>query len=111
MTLELALILGFILHLVAHSFLPAFVHALTYSLPFLLLTPSVYWLILFVSHFLIDRYRLAIYWIKLVNWNWSSTNFGYDEQKPSFISVWLMIIIDNTFHILFNSFSIYLHHL
>ena len=124
MSLELTLIYGFILHFVGDyllqndwmanektkAFLPAFVHALIYSLPFLFLTPSVYWLVLFISHFLIDRYRLAVYWIKLVNWNWSSTNFGYSEEKPPFMSIWLMIIIDNTFHIIFNSLSIYLYH-
>ncbi len=123
MTLELAIISGFILHFVGDylfqndwlanektkDFFPAFLHASIYSLPFLFLTPSVFWWILFISHFFIDRYRLAVYWIKLVNWNWSSTNFGYDNQKPPFLSIWLMIIIDNVFHVLFNSVSIFLH--
>jgi len=123
MSLELSLISGFVLHFIGDyllqndymaqnktkSFVPAFIHALIYSLPFLILVPSVYWFVLFISHFFIDRYRLAVYWIKLVNWNWSSTNFGYDENKPAFMSIWLMIIIDNTFHIIFNSLSIYLH--
>ena len=48
---------------------PAFCHALTYSLPFLMLTQSpVAWLTIFGTHFLIDRYRLARYvcWAKNV---------------------------------------------
>ena len=65
------------------------------------------WLVIFYSHFFIDRFRLAVYWINLVNWNWDSTNFGYDNDKPPFMSIWLMIIIDNTFHVLFNSLCIY----
>lgn len=40
----------------------AFAHALAYSLPFLLFRPSIAaWLVIFGTHFLIDRYRLARY--------------------------------------------------
>jgi hypothetical protein len=49
------------------AFLPAFVHALVYSLPFLLLTTHIPALLcIFATHFLIDRYRLARYvvWAK-----------------------------------------------
>lgn len=122
MTTELAIVIGFLFHLVGDyllqndwmaanktkSFLAAFVHAAVYSLPFLLICPSPWWMLIFVSHGLIDRYRLAVYWIKLVNWNWSSENFGYAQEKPVWMSVWLMIIIDNTFHVLLNSLAIYL---
>jgi hypothetical protein len=86
--------------------LPALIHALVYSLPFLLITSWKAWIVIFITHFLIDRFRLAVYWIKLVNWNWKSTNFGYGEQTPMFMSIWLMIIIDNTFHLLINYLSI-----
>jgi hypothetical protein len=34
-----------------------------------------------------------------MNWNWKSTNFGYNDQMPLWMSVWLMIIIDNVIHI------------
>lgn len=128
MTIEQALIFGFILHLVGDYLtqndwmaqnktkvsIIAATHAFIYSAPFLFLfhnpngKTNYYWLIIIVSHFFIDRFRLATYWIKLINWNWSSINFGYADDKPSFMSTWLMIIIDNTFHILFNSLSIYL---
>lgn len=124
MNLEIALYFSFLLHLLGDyvlqndwiaanktkSFKAAFIHVAIYSVPFLILTPSVFWLILAVSHFFIDRYRLATYWIKLINWNWSSTNFGFDESKPFALSIWLLIIVDNTFHLLFNSLSIFLHY-
>lgn len=60
------------------------------------------------THIIIDRYRLAVYWIKLVNWNWKSTNFGYEDGTPMWLSMWLMIIVDNTFHIIINSIVIYI---
>jgi hypothetical protein len=123
MNLNTALILAFLFHLFGDYLIQndwmaanktksswaAFVHAITYSLPFLFLAPSYWWLLIFGSHFLIDRFRLAVYWIKLVNWNWQSENFGYAKEKPVWMSVWLMIIIDNTFHLLFNAVAIYLH--
>lgn len=92
------------------SHLPAFIHATIYSLPFILVVHNPYvWLCLvFMTHYFIDRFRLAVYWIKLVNWNWNSKNFGYADDKPLWMSVWLMIIIDNTFHVLFNTLAIVL---
>lgn len=86
----------------------AVLHAVTYSALFLFIVSPLLWLIIFITHFLIDRFRLATYWIKLVNWNWKSTNFGYANDKPKWMSVWLMIIVDNIFHILINSLTIYL---
>lgn len=121
MTLELSLIIGFIFHLIGDYLLQndwmarnktkdsvaAMLHAAVYSLLFRLLVPKWYWMAIFISHFFIDRYRLAEYWIKLVNWNWRSKNHGYPEDKPKYMSVWLLIIIDNVFHIIVNSACIY----
>ncbi len=122
MTLELRLIFGFLFHFIgdylfqnnwmaqnktkSHS--AAFIHAVCYSALFLLLTDFYCWLIIFVTHFFIDRYRLAVYWIKLVNNSWDEDNFGYGENMPTWMSVWLMIIIDNTIHLTINSICIYL---
>jgi len=85
------------------SNIAAFVHAIAYSALFLFICDFKMWLIIFGTHFMIDRYRLASYWIKLINWNWQSKNFGYAEDKPAFMSIWLLIIIDNTFHIIINT--------
>lgn len=122
MTLELSLVLGFIFHLIGDYlfqndwmaqnktkwWFPASIHALTYSFLFLFICHSYWWFLILVSHYLIDRYRIAVYWIKLVNWNWNSENFGYGPEKPSWMSVWLMIIIDNVWHVLLNSAAIFL---
>ena len=49
--------------------LPAFCHALVYALPFLLLTRSpLAWGVIFGTHFLIDRFRLARYVVWAKNW-------------------------------------------
>lgn len=89
------------------AFLPAWIHAGVYSMPFAFIVPSeLAVLVIFLSHFLIDRYRLAQYWIRLVNWYWSGDNFGYAEDKPKWMSVWLLIIVDNTLHIIINTLAI-----
>lgn len=81
-------------------------HSLLYSLPFLFITSLYGWLFILISHFFIDKYRLAVYWLKLVNWNWSSKNFGFSEDKPFALSIWLLIIVDNIFHLICNYISV-----
>jgi hypothetical protein len=83
--------------------LPAFIHALVYALPFLLLRPSpAAWLVVFGTHFLIDRYRLALYWIRLYNGVSVPGPFGYPSVKPEYMAFWLMVIIDNSLHLTIN---------
>lgn len=88
----------------------ASVHAATYTLPFLFITQNIAALAFICgTHFLIDRFRLARYVVWLKNGQWSSpiTATGYSDDKPAFLSVWLLIIADNTLHILCNGFAIY----
>lgn len=98
----------------------AFVHAFTYSLSFLLLHPSWHAMaIILTTHFFIDRFRLARYVIYAKNhlgprlyvyrgkWRryypWSETNVtGYGPEVPAWLSVWLLIIADNTLHLTIN---------
>lgn len=108
-------------------------HAITYSLPFLILQPS--WeafAVILVTHFLIDRFRLARYvvWLKNVmfnpklavalvrkstvmniheddaeceKWNWSNCSAtGYPSDAPPWLAVWLLIAADNTLHLAIN---------
>lgn len=124
--------------------LPAFVHALLYSLGFLLLWPSwKAWLVIAVTHFFIDRYRLARYVVWGKNWmgprkqwfrhigggvpHWNddaegsgafhpdgynavfaptppfyACPTGYPPNAPAWMSVWLLIIADNTLHLTIN---------
>ena len=88
----------------------ALIHVALYAIPFYFIVGFSYPLLLIIaSHFFIDRFRLATYWIKLINWNWNSKNFGFNKEKPMWMSVWLMIIYDNIFHIIINSIAIYWH--
>lgn len=119
----------------------ALVHVVTYGLPFLFLRPSLAALaVIVVSHFVIDRWRLARYvcWVKnfLAPPGWASEPFshaggpaledaqgeyisplrcaawnypweecagtGYHKDRPPFLTVWLLIIADNTMHVLIN---------
>lgn len=129
MSLELKLFIGLLLHFVGDylfqshwmatektkRFLPAFTHASIYSLPFLLIAKGIWWFGLYISHYLIDRYRLAIYWIRLKNSTFEgippATNNGFDESTPVWLSIMLLIVIDNVIHIIINSLCIYFSHI
>jgi hypothetical protein len=92
------------------SSLAAAVHAIVYSVPFLLLSPSsAAFAVILVSHFLIDRYRLARFVIFSKNWlntpslRWADcSDTGYSSDRPVWLAVWLMIIADNTMHLAIN---------
>jgi len=92
---------------------PAIAHAVSYGLPFLALTrsrPAL--LVIVVTHAVIDRYRLArgIVWAKNLlapqryRYPWSECRAtGYHQDRPAWMAVWLMIIADNTLHVVINS--------
>jgi hypothetical protein len=91
---------------------PAWVHALAYGLPFLLVTQSPAALAVIVcTHAVIDRYRLVRYllWVKnfaaprshWLSWKDCAAT-GYSKDLPVWLSTWLMIIADNTVHMLIN---------
>ena len=82
----------------------AAVHAVTYSLVFLLFNPSVAaFAVILGTHFLIDRFRLArfICWLKNGPWH-PRTPTGYPESTPIWLAVWLLIIADNVLHVAIN---------
>lgn len=85
-----------------------FIHCLLYAIPFGLYYHS-HWIfyLVFITHFTIDKFTLAQYWSKLVNWNWDDTSvYGFSPDRPTFITVWLHIIRDNSIHIAGNYFII-----
>lgn len=110
------------------SSLVCLVHVLLYTLPFLLLTTSPLSLgIIAGTHFIIDRFALASYWVEWWGvgcsgrlWVPKSTRavVGYDlfdlsprttegpnpawEEAPDWLAVWLRIIVDNTWHLAIN---------
>lgn len=101
----------------------AFVHAMSYSVPFWFLidwdkysSGGVCWPIVAIvfTHAIIDRWRLARYlcWMKnflqpKMNHLWSEcSTTGYHKDRPVWMAVWLMIITDNTIHVLINAVAI-----
>jgi hypothetical protein len=83
-------------------------HAAIYTVPFALITSNIYaLLIICVTHFVIDRFRLARYVVWLKNGPWHPlTSTGYPDEVPAWLSVWLLIIADNTIHIIINGAAI-----
>ena len=67
---------------------PCIVHCLIYTLCILLVTRWLNWklLIVFITHFIMDRFRLATYWRKIM---------GDKEPQLPYI-----ILSDNTIHLL-----------
>lgn len=97
----------------------AAIHAVTYTLPFLLLTHSAAALVVICgTHFLIDRYRLArfVVWLKNGPMRWSDeegewcmkhvTATGYQDDVPAWLSVWLLIVADNIMHVICNALAL-----
>ncbi len=94
-------------------FLPAAVHATLYSLGFIALHPSITaWLVILLTHYFIDRYRLARYVVWAKNWlgpnrPWSECSVtGYPAGRPDWLCVWLLIFADNICHIAINGFAL-----
>jgi hypothetical protein len=96
------------------SSLATLCHVLVYSLPFLLLSPSLAAImVIAVSHFLIDRFRLARYVAfaknKVTGWHlkWPDcAATGFPSDMPPGHGFWLMILIDNTMHLSINYASL-----
>ena len=96
----------------------AMVHSIVYTIPFLFLTQdSIALLIITGTHFVIDRWRLArcIAWFRnflsppswWYSWKEAKENSGASKDTPPFLSIWLLIIIDNTLHISINAFALF----
>jgi len=104
--------------------LPAVAHGLSYSLPYAMLNllPNMWGkvslpalAVIAGTHIVIDRYRLArhLAWFKnqlapkafRSSWN-DCRSTGYPADKAPFMAVWLMIIADNTVHLLINTAAV-----
>lgn len=95
-----------------NGFLACFVHCLTYSLPFYLIADTFQVSMIFLTHFIIDRWKLVDYFLAFRNWTSVNpkgalfipdiSNFGFSKDRPSLITAWLYIITDNIFHIICN---------
>ena len=95
---------------------PAWIHGITYGFPFIFVTQS--WMalaVIVITHVVIDRYRLAKYIVWAKNffaprswWRpWSEcSETGYHISRPTWMAVWLMIIADNTIHLVINVLAV-----
>lgn len=93
----------------------ALLHAFIYSVPFYIFIDMsiVAFLTIFLTHAVIDRYRVVKYIIfarnrlhdKTLRWEDCSAT-GYHKDKPVWLTVWLLIIADNTLHLLINYLAI-----
>lgn len=107
---------------------PSIVHATLYSLPFFLIGGWRTVLVIWSTHAIIDRFRLARFlcWFKNFlapnwipcdpdcdacrvsgpiqrNYPWvECSKTGYPSSTPDWLAVWLMIICDNTLHLTIN---------
>ena len=84
----------------------AAVHAFVYTLPFLFLTVNFYSLfIIFITHAIIDRFSgIVIFLSRLKNLYFKGT--GYPKEVPIWLSSFLVIIMDNTLHLIINYFAL-----
>lgn len=88
----------------------AALHAFIYSLPFLLLSPSALAiLVIFITHVLIDRFRIARFVIFAKNkitdpgLAWADvSDTGHHKDTPKWLAFWLLILVDNTMHLSIN---------
>lgn len=88
-------------------------HAVAYTIPFLTRTRKpIPILMIGISHFFIDRYRLARYVVWAKNFlapkgqDHEMTPTGMPSSTPPFLAVWLLIITDNLIHTLINAFAL-----
>lgn len=88
--------------------LACIVHCLLYAIPFAFIASPAALIVIFLTHFFIDKYRLAAYVCSLKNGRWFNTsNNGAPSETPAFISVWVMIIVDNIIHVTINYAAIH----
>ena len=93
-------------------------HCALYSTPFLLLGSWKAVLVIFITHFIIDRTNIIAYLLAIKNnvrkqqtykmmplsfpYTYDISNFGLGLDRPFAISIWIYIIVDNLFHIVCN---------
>jgi hypothetical protein len=82
------------------GYLSCLIHCVLYSLPFLLICNVSQIGIIFITHFVIDKYRLAKYLCRLKNIHFKGN--GFPDSTPIWLSTWVTIIVDNVLHVTIN---------
>lgn len=91
------------------------IHCITYSLPFLFIASWKAVLLIYISHYIIDRFNLVGYYLAIKNnvrhkgeningrfFKYDISNFGFGLDRPFAVAIWLYIIVDNIFHLICN---------
>ena len=86
------------------GWLACLAHCICYSLPFIIIAGPTALFTIFITHFLIDKFRLARYVCQLKNWCFTET--GYSEKTPAYLATILVMIVDNIMHITINYLSL-----
>jgi hypothetical protein len=86
-------------------------HGLAYSLPFAFIATAPAVIVICITHILIDRFAVARYVTRAKNYIFGSGNKKalteeYPTNTPPYLSTWLVIILDNTLHLLINYFAV-----
>ena len=83
----------------------AMVHSFFYSIPFTLIT-GISWtlVVILLTHAIIDRYRLARFIMHFKEWSWKKSSSK--ESTPLEIKRILLIVVDNTMHLVINFLAI-----
>ena len=98
-----------------NKFKVAILHGLFYSFPFLFVCLNPFKLLLIaIIHAVMDHYGLARYLCFIKEYitptetkDWTDYCItGYHRDRPMWLTTWLMIICDNTMHILINGLII-----
>jgi len=81
------------------SMTAAMLHSIAYTTPFWFITTDWRALVMIqVGHFVLDHWRLARYVVWLEN--------GFPDSVPPWLAVWLLIIVDNLIHLIWNATAI-----
>lgn len=88
------------------GFFACLIHTVTYSLPFLFITSWKAVLVIWATHFILDRWHIVDWFLACRNLVFNIENFGFSKERPLFITIWLYIITDNIFHLICNYLAI-----
>ena len=78
------------------------IHCILYSLPFLFIGSPMAVLGIYITHYILDRTNIVAWFLAYRNGVKNISNFGFGEERPFAITIWLLIITDNVFHLIFN---------
>ena len=77
-------------------------HCISYSLPFLFIGSWRAVLVIYATHYIIDRTNIVAWFLAYRNGVKTVDNYGFSQEQPYAMSLWLYIITDNFFHIVCN---------